>query len=425
MLGTGVQFVMDQWEKFDEIAEKLDATKDKAEKLGLTFNELGAIQFATSRLGGADALAALDSAMGKMLKNGFLNAGETAVDAFKRAADEIAGMTTQTERAQRAAEVFGKSGGELLPVLQSGASAVEELASHWERTNGLTQAQIEMIGEYNDRWEDVKLVTDGIVSIYVAEMAPALTLIAESILGLESSMEAVRDSAATFADMLARGAGYAKDASDIGMFISNPLNPMNLVEAVDTSTADQMQAKLWANRLKFAREAEDKEDERKARLDADRNEKESSRERERGERAWKSLKSGLDTVVELSSKAWDRFEKDRETKSKQAIKLIADAEKALEAERKNRDKLRQDIAKGPMSAEVGSSEYAKLLADQANQRLAASVVGETKPTEQQLLDEALKQSQLMQQEAAANAVIGAKLQELIAATRENGFKRIR
>jgi hypothetical protein len=50
---------------------------------------------------------------------------------------------------------------------------------------------------------------------------------------------------------------------------------------------------------------------------------------------------------------------------------------------------------------------------------------QAKPTEEEILAEAVKQSGLLQAQQAADEAIKQKLSDLIAAVKENGFKRAR
>ena len=107
-------------------------------------------------------------------------------------------------------------------------------------------------------------------------------------------------------------------------------------------------------------------------------------------------------------------------------KAIEQAEKELDRNRKEREKARKELEKGPMSMEVGSADAAKYFAEQTNAQIASQVMPDSgKPTDEQILDEALKQSQLIEQQTATNAQLKGKLDELISATKENGFKRLR
>lgn len=424
MIGNAIDFVMDKWRAFDDIAEGLDATKDKATKLGLTFNELGSLEFATKRLGGDDALAVLDSAMGKMLKNGFVNAGESAVDAFKRAADEINGMATQTERAQRAAEIFGKSGIDLLPALQAGSEEIGMLADQWERTNGLTQEQIEFVGEYLDRWEDVKQTVDGVVTIIVTEMAPALTVLADELLGIGGSIKEFRDDARAYADGVVIAIGRAKDAAKNW----GPLALFNF-DSTEASSAEQMLKSVMDKRTELFNKAA--EAEAKRQRDRDRALEESRLEAEEKAKA-KALDDAAKadddyykSLIDGNAAAWDSFLDERKQKNELVAKSIEQAERVLDQRRKERDKNREQANKGPASLDAGSAELAKFMAEQANAKLSKDTGDNGKPTEEEILEEAVKQSELMRNQAAQNTRIQEKLGELITATRENGFKRIR
>lgn len=425
MVGDAVGFAVDRFGDFNNVAEGLDATKDKAEKLGLTFNELGSLQFAAKRLGGDDAAAALDSSMGKLLKSGFVNAGESAVDAFKRAADEINGMASQTERAQRAAELFGKSGVDLLAVLQSGSSEIENLASQWERTSGLTQEQLEHIGEYNDRLEDVQMVAGGIVSIYVAEMAPALTVIINDILGMEQGLSSVRDQARFVSDTLVAMAGYAKDAYEVFNVIQSPLSA-DKAAAMDFSSAETMLNKVNAQRERIDNEsmlkARKREEERnKSLADA-----KLKSEQERLDAQRKLEDDYMNGLIKDQTADMKSFDEERKREAAMSAKAIDAAEKDLERQRFEREKIRSDMAKGPQSIDAGSEAAAKFMADQINSTIAKDATGtEQVPTQEQILENSVKQYELMVEQNKKAEETNKKLTALLEEAKKNGFRRIR
>jgi len=98
---------------------------------------------------------------------------------------------------------------------------------------------------------------------------------------------------------------------------------------------------------------------------------------------------------------------------KHAETSLANADKHFAKERENARKLRDDIAKGPSSMEAGSAEAAKYMADQVNAAIAESISPDVVPTEEELLIEAQRQSELLTKSAENEAKQVELLQKLL------------
>jgi tape measure domain-containing protein len=115
----------------------------------------------------------------------------------------------------------------------------------------------------------------------------------------------------------------------------------------------------------------------------------------------KRLEAEKKIADEAWNKMYDRVLEEEQKRIDMERKIAGEAIKAAEdqfkKERDNQRKLRDDIAKGPMSIESGSAEAQKFMADQANAAIAASVAPDMPaPTEEQMLVEIQKQLAIME-----------------------------
>lgn len=407
LVGSAVGKATELVGAFTDRAAQLDDFADKAKKIGVSFNELGALEFSVGRIGGADAAAALEPALQQLMKRGLIEPGESAIDAFKRVAAEINGISDQTERAQAAVESFGKGGMELLGVFTESTDELDRQASYWERNKGLSDAQLEGVGEFNDRLEDITFKLQGIVDIYVADLAPAATLLLETLTGTEASIDSLRGYSAAFTESIVAGVGYAKDLYEVYEAIRNPLDLGSKLIAVDFTSAEDMLGELYEKRQQLQTDAMNKAAEREAgkaksvadaKLEAEKKRLDAQKKLEADymDGLVKDQKKGMDEFEKERKKSIEQAEKDKAESDKQARKSIESAEKSFENERKERDKMRTEVAKGPGSGmEAGSDELVKFMADQANAQIAADVMpDQAKPTEEELLEEARRQREL-------------------------------
>lgn len=409
LVGDAVRFVTDKFEAFNSVTNAIDDANDAAKKLGLSFNELGSLQFAASRLGGGDAAGAIDKALGQMLKKGLVEPGESAVDAFKRVADQVQQAATQTERAQIAADAFGKSGIEILAVLQSGSAEIENLVSQWEKTNALSDEQLAGIEEYNDRWDDVVQSVTGIRNLFFAELAPAMTTMSEQAFGIDTSFQSVTEQAREIVDHIVSFVGVVKDLNELA---EAPMGIATLLEG-------DIGAK-WSAALEFdsASKMLDALDDRRTQLRKDAHAEELKRMMMRNDIAKDGIEEVSQKQLDAIKTASDALTDELEKQWIQEMKL-SDAALARDLSAAEK-KLSVKSTKPTMaSLDVGSAEAIKYLAELAN------AGQESKPTEEEILAEAVKQREIMEQQRINDEVMKQKLQELIEVSKENGFKRIR
>lgn len=400
IIATGTAFI----NHLKETQNQIDEVADSAGKLGVEYNALIGLRFAAQEAGGVDA-AAVDAGIKKMqiaLSKGSTAFAELgldsdklkssgAVEAFSQIADKMSQIADHSDKLRIATEIFGKGGTELVSTLSQGSDAIAESVAFMERYSGLTDAQVLAVQQSNDAWDRVGIAVDGISTKLASEAAPAMLLIAEYALGTADSFEDIDGLLKGAVENAIGLAGAMKDLFDL-----NPIGLM-LGEATDVGTAGRMLEELYKKRAELEAQAvRDKFDKNKEILELE-------------DQSQKDLIDKLSR--EINDAASDRIRKEEQKRLDMQRRLSNEALKAADdhfkKERDNAKKLRDDIAKGPLSMEVGSADAAKYMADQVNQAIAAGISPDQPlPTDEQMLTEAQKQTEL------ANAA-GVKLGEMV------------
>jgi len=101
-------------------------------------------------------------------------------DQFRQVADAFQGVGTQAEKAAIAADLFGRSGVELLPLFNSNLAEIEARARRLGIVLG--REQTAAIEQMNDALNLVRKTLDGIVGQVLAELSTVVTAIAEEFL---------------------------------------------------------------------------------------------------------------------------------------------------------------------------------------------------------------------------------------------------
>jgi hypothetical protein len=285
--------------------------------------------------------------------------------------------------------------------LQAGSEEIGTLADQWERTNGLTNDQLEFIGEYNDRVEDVMQSVEGMVSIFVAELAPAFAVLAENVLGIDNGFVSLRNNAQMIADTIVTATGYAIDLFEVYKAIENPTDMAAAAAALDFSTANKMLEDVMKKRQDLMNQATRDEIERNRQKNA--GAKEDFSDLIDGNKAeWDKFtkdRSGFEDLINGNAEAWDSFTKDRDKANKMASQAAEEAQRRY-------GRLQDEVAKGPGAGmEVGSAESVRFMAQQVNAAIGAATL-EDKPT-------------------AGDEAIVEQLKKLLDEQKQNRFSRIR
>lgn len=185
------------------IASMIKSVVDVGDKLndlrkitGLTVNELGGLD-KQAKLNGTN-LDSVAKAIGIMSKNMY-----TGVDAFKLlgiatkdadgnlrnanqvlldVADRFSRMQDGAQKSAIANQIFGKSGRELIPLLNEGRVAMESAAEAHRKYSGVTQASAEASDVFNDNLTLLGGRVTAIKTSFVGELLPTLNAISTAML---------------------------------------------------------------------------------------------------------------------------------------------------------------------------------------------------------------------------------------------------
>lgn len=412
-------------EKYVNIGKRIDDVADSANNLGLSYNQLGSMRYAAKELGGDQAAGAIDNALSKAMKQGFVQPGEDAAQAFARIADEISGMVDPSERVQRATEVFGKTGADLVGVLSQGGDATRRLVQLWERTNALTEAQVQSVGEFGDNMDRIELAFIGISNIAVAELAPAMNVIGQEVLGWTEGITDFKDGIRSVTDFAVVQAGYLGDLKDIAVGYASTWNPKNwfslsgsdqMAKGFEFNGGTEAALKIMKERQRFEEQAAEAQHKREMNnIAAAENERvkklkeahdlQSKLEQEAADAKWEDAKR----EIEREKRARDQMEREQKSVRDKNLSVLQNAMKQIEEENK----------RGPATAVFGTSEYTKAYAAAVNRNVTA-----TKPTDQQILERAKEQLKTQQEQDKKLGQLLEKTGELVTVSKENGFRRI-
>lgn len=181
-------------------AQAVDQTNDLAQRLGMGVESLQALQMAAKLSGIEDATGALQKltvAIGNAAESGKTDAftklglnfqelqAMSPEEQFRAVQAAIAALPTPTERAAAAVAIFGRSGVELLPLMNQNLAEVEERMRRLGAIVGTDQ--VEAIGSMNDSLDMVRATFDGIIGTVVGNLAPVVESLANEFLAFVES----------------------------------------------------------------------------------------------------------------------------------------------------------------------------------------------------------------------------------------------
>lgn len=186
------------------VANALDATMDLSDRIGYGVESLQALQMA-AKLSGVDdvtgAVQKLNVAIGQASETGKteaftklgLNFEELRAMApeqqFQAIQQAISQLGSPAEKAAAAVAIFGKSGVELLPLMEQNLAGIESRMRMLGAIVG--QDQVAAIGQMNDALDMVSVTIAGIVGQVAGNLAPVVTEIAETFLSFVEGYKGV------------------------------------------------------------------------------------------------------------------------------------------------------------------------------------------------------------------------------------------
>lgn len=204
--------------------ETMDKLDEMSQKVGVNTTTLQVFG-AMARLSGSD-LDGVSKALGIMSKN-MLSAeikGEDANKALKAlgisskdsndvlrssdqilidVADKFKNMEDGTTKTAIAMMLFGKSGKDMIPVLNQGSEGIKEMHDRMERLGTLiNQDTIQAAGAFNDRLDELGMMTKGLAQRVMGELTPSLDNLVKSFLDSEKTGNGLKATAEGIATVL-------------------------------------------------------------------------------------------------------------------------------------------------------------------------------------------------------------------------------
>jgi hypothetical protein len=188
-------------------AETIDNTSKLAARLGMTYGELAGLAYAGDLAGvGMDtigaaatkadvafvkaangsktAIAAFDT-LGLSVES--LN-GMSASERFDAIAQSISQLPTEAQKAAAAVAIFGKSGGQLLPLFAGGAAGIQAARAEADKFGmALTNMQGQNVEAMNDAFTRAQKAVGGVIDQVVAYLAPAIQNVTDGLADLIAS----------------------------------------------------------------------------------------------------------------------------------------------------------------------------------------------------------------------------------------------
>lgn len=215
--------------------EQIDTLKDQAQAIGVTTQALSELQYAATLNGSSSE--AVTTALGNMtqrLGQAAVSGGGAATAiadlgldlrklasespdaAFSQIAEAISQISSPTQRAAVAAEIFGKAGRGVVNMLALGSAGLANASEQARRFNAsISQVNAEKIGAAKDAMDNFGIAINGAKNALAIELAPVITLATEKLTSFTAQGQTLGDSIAAGAEKGAVAVGYLLDVVDL------------------------------------------------------------------------------------------------------------------------------------------------------------------------------------------------------------------
>lgn len=218
--------------------EAADAAGKMAEKVGVSVEQLTALQYASN----------LANVSNEALQQGFKkfsqelvkagNANADVLEEMLKVSDEFARMENGAYKTSRAIELFGKSGQDLIPLLNQGSAAIREQMEEAKRFGVvITQDLAASADKFRDNLDRLKAISHGVALQLANELLPDLIRLSELFLKISAEGGVVANAVGVIGNAF-RGAietidSATSSAKSFFLFLANPVGAI----AAGTATA--------------------------------------------------------------------------------------------------------------------------------------------------------------------------------------------
>lgn len=173
-VGSGIAAIT---KSFADAAGSVD---DMSQRTGMTAEEISSLSYA-AKLSGT-SIGTVEKAIRKMQQTGAGDASKSTAENFLMLADQVARIDDPSQRAAEAMRIFGKSGAELLPMLNQGSAGIAKLQAEAGKL-GVVMSSADAaagagLGDTIDRlWTSI----GGLVNQIGAALAPVMTWLGDKL----------------------------------------------------------------------------------------------------------------------------------------------------------------------------------------------------------------------------------------------------
>ena len=153
-----------------------------ADKVGTSINKLQ--KFMAEAAAGGAAQSATMSALGISMSD---LAGKTPAEQMQVFAKQIAGISDPAERARASMEIFGKSGGQLLPLLNNFSGEIDTAKGQLGSLPGVMDRSNAALDTLGDNFSAIKTKTMEFAAGFLEEALPALNAFVASLTGVDAA----------------------------------------------------------------------------------------------------------------------------------------------------------------------------------------------------------------------------------------------
>jgi hypothetical protein len=266
-LGVGMAVgALSQWIK--KAIDATDVVSDLSQKTGVAVKDIAGLQLWFQK-GGMGA-GSFESAMVKLSRNiaeggdAFDRLGiktkdsggalRSNVEVLKEAADKFANLQDGTLKTALAVELFGKTGADLIPMLNEGSQGLQDMAEMADKL-GLTfdEKTVEAAGKFNDTLDFMAGAGQGVARQLAAQLLPTLNALASSMLTLITTGNGVKQAAdvigAGFKILYTIGVGLVEIFRTVGSTIGAAAAQLVAILQGDFKTAIGI-GRGWATDMK-------------------------------------------------------------------------------------------------------------------------------------------------------------------------------
>lgn len=153
-----------------------------AEKVGTSINKMQKF-IAEASAGGEEQTATLN-ALGISMSD---LAGKTPSDQMQVLAQKIAGISDPAQRARASMEIFGKSGGELLPLLNNFSGELEGARGQLGSLPDVMDRSARAMDDLGDNFDAIKTKTMEFAAGFIEKALPSLNAFTKSLSGIDAA----------------------------------------------------------------------------------------------------------------------------------------------------------------------------------------------------------------------------------------------